>query len=97
MCVCVCVCVHMSVSVCMSLSPLVGEGRAVLRRLGSQHTGVSLNIPDTTIGGEETHYSVSQDTHVLMREEKEERKKQARSNKQTRQRATQHTQSSHFS
>ena len=34
--------------------------------------------------------------HVLMRDEKEERKKQARLNKQ-RGKATQHTQGSHFS
>ena len=34
--------------------------------------------------------------HVLMRDEKEERKKQARSNKQQG-KATQHTQGSHFS
>ena len=38
--------------------------------------------------------------HVLMRDEKEGRKKQARSNKQTNKqqgKATQHTQGSHFS
>ena len=40
------------------------------------------------------HTQVHVYMHVLMRDEKEERKKQARSNKQTK--ATQHTQGSHF-
>ena len=46
------------------------------------------------IGGQSGMY-----IHVLMRDEKEKRKKQARSNKQTNKqgKATQHTQGSHFS
>ena len=40
---------------------------------------------------------VSGHVHVLMRDEKELRKKQTRSNKQQEGKATQHTQGSHFS
>ena len=43
-----------------------------------------------------THVTASVFVHVLMRDEREGRKKQARSNKQQG-KATQHTQGSHFS
>ena len=67
-------------------------------RTGSGGTGVDVSGTDLLLE-EQTHRdmynSINNHIHVLIRDEKEGRKKQARSNKQQG-KATQHTQGSHL-